>query len=136
MIEKLHYSSVFLYEGLKDVRKKIFLRKSADFYLLIVQMRLAAFMDSDGSVVSALTDFDNPVSRETLKSQKKITNQNVSDSEESQLLSPSEMKNKTKKKLQPEARGLAEQEVLQQEYLHLAELEKNLARLVKSKEGM
>ena len=99
-------------------------------------MRLAAFMDSDGSVVSALTDFDNPVSRETLKSQKKITNQNVSDSEESQLLSPSEMKNKTKKKLQPEARGLAEQEVLQQEYLHLAELEKNLARLVKSKEGM
>ena len=93
-------------------------------------------MDSDGSVVSALTDFDNPVSRETLKSQKKITNQNVSDSEESQLLSPSEMKNKTKKKLQPEARGLAEQEVLQQEYLHLAELEKNLARLVKSKEGM
>ena len=99
-------------------------------------MRLAAFMDSDGSVVSALTDFDNPVSRETLKSQKKITNQNVSDSEESQLLSPSEMKNKTKKKLQPEARGLAEQEVLQQEYLYLAELEKNLARLVKSKEGM
>ena len=99
-------------------------------------MRLAAFMDSDGSVVSALTDFDNPVSRETLKSQKKITNQNVSDSEESRLLSPSEMKNKTKKKLQPEARGLAEQEVLQQEYLHLAELEKNLARLVKSKEGM
>ena len=99
-------------------------------------MRLAAFMDSNGSVVSALTDFDNPVSRETLKSQKKITNQNVSDSEESQLLSPSEMKNKTKKKLQPEARGLAEQEVLQQEYLHLAELEKNLARLVKSKEGM
>ena len=66
----------------------------------------------------------------------KITNQTISDSEESQLLSPSEMKNKTKKKLQPEARGLAEQEVLQQEYLHLAELEKNLARLVKSKEGM
>ena len=93
-------------------------------------------MDSEDGVLSALWDFDNPESRETVKSQRKITNQNVSDSEECQLLPPNENKSKTKKKeKQLETRELTQQEVLQQEYLYLAELEKNLATLVKSKEG-
>ena len=93
-------------------------------------------MDSADGLLSALWDFDNPVSGETVKSQKKITNQSDSDSEECQLLSPKENKSKREKKeKQSETRELTQQEVLQQEYLCLAELEKNLATLVKSKEG-
>ena len=79
-------------------------------------MQCDSDMDSDKDVFSVLWDFPSPDLEEFPQTTQK--------------------KNKKNKQKSPGANERTHQEVLQQEYLYLAELEKNLAQIVKSKEGM